>query len=106
MADGAAGGSRVVRLDSLKALLAERDVTTTADLAAELGVSVRTVARDLAVLRDMGMPIEGDRGRGGGVRLEPGWYLGRVHLNESEALGLLLSRAIAEKVGSPLLSAT
>jgi len=93
----------VVRLDSLKALLAERDVTTTTELAAELGVSVRTVARDLAVLRDMGMPIGGARGRGGGLRLEPGWSLGRVHLNESEALGLLLSLTIAEKVGSPLL---
>jgi predicted DNA-binding transcriptional regulator YafY len=49
------------------------------------------------------MPIEGDRGRGGGIRLERGWSLGRVHLNESEALGLLLSLTIAEKVGSPLL---
>jgi predicted DNA-binding transcriptional regulator YafY len=95
--------SRVLRLDALKTLLAERDYTTAADLAQELGVSMRTLHRDLALLREMGVPIEGDRGAGGGLRLEPGWSLGRVHLNEAEALGLLLSLTIAEKVGSPLL---
>lgn len=95
--------SRVLRLESLKALLAGRDTTTVADLAVELGVSTRTLHRDLALLRGMGVPVEGDRGTGGGLRMEPGWSLGRVHLNESEALGLLLSLAIAEKVGSPLL---
>jgi predicted DNA-binding transcriptional regulator YafY len=94
---------RVLRLEALKALLAERDYTTVADLAEELGVSTRTLHRDLALLREMGVPVEGDRGIGGGLRLEPGWSLGRVHLNESEALGLLLSLTIAEKVGSPLL---
>ena len=95
--------SRLLRLDALKGLLAERGYTTVADLAEELGVSTRTVHRDLALLREMGVPVEGDRGAGGGLRLEPGWSLGRVHLNESEALGLLLSLTIAEKVGSPLL---
>ena len=84
-------------------MLAERDHTTVGDLATELGISTRTLHRDLALLREMGVPVEGDRGTGGGLRLEPGWSLGRVHLNESEALGLLLSLTIAEKVGSPLL---
>jgi predicted DNA-binding transcriptional regulator YafY len=95
--------SRVLRLDELKALLADHDVTTVGDLTDDLGVSRRTVQRDLATLRDLGMPIEGDRGRGGGIRLEHGWSLGRVHLNESEALGMLFSLTIAEKIGSPLL---
>lgn len=95
--------SRTQRIDALKALLAARDRTTVAELATELAVSPRTVHRDLALLRDLGVPVEGDRGIGGGLRLEPGWSLGRVHLNESEALGLLLSLTIAEKVGSPLL---
>jgi predicted DNA-binding transcriptional regulator YafY len=94
---------RVLRLEALKAMLAERDSTTVGALADELGVSTRTLHRDLALLREMGVPVEGDRGTGCGLRLEPGWSLGRVHLNESEALGLLLSLTIAEKVGSPLL---
>lgn len=94
---------RMLRLEGLKALLSQREVVTAGELAAELGVTVRTVHRDLDLLREAGLPIEGERGRGGGLRLEQGWSLGRVHLNESEALGLLLSLTIAEKIGSPLL---
>jgi predicted DNA-binding transcriptional regulator YafY len=103
VADRPAPGGRAVRLEALKGLLAERDYTTAAELAAELGVSVRTLHRDLALLRDLGIPIDSDRGRGGGLRLERGWSLGRVHLSESEAIGMLLSLTIAEKVGSPLM---
>lgn len=95
--------SRVERLEALKLLLAEREYTTASDLADDLGVSLRTLHRDLAVLRDLGVPVGGLAGRGGGVFLERGWSLGRVHLNESEAMGLLLSLAIAERTGSPLL---
>jgi len=94
---------RAVRLEGLKGLLAERDYTTASELAEELGVSVRTLHRDLALLRDLGIPVDSDRGRGGGLRLEQGWSLGRVHLSESEAIGMLLSLTIAEKVGSPLM---
>src|SRR5918995_352758 len=103
MAEDLGTRSRVLRLDALKVLLADREAATAGELAIELGVNVRTVQRDLAALRKLGMPIESDRGRGGGIRLERGWSLGRVHLNESEALGLLLSLTIAEKIGSPLL---
>ena len=84
-------------------LLAERNYTTAAELAAELRVSVRTIHRDLASLRDLGIPVEGERGRDGGLRLESGWSLGRVHLSESEAIGMLLSLTIAERIGSPIL---
>ncbi len=94
---------QAARLETLKTLLAERDSTTAADLASELGVSVRTLHRDLAFLRNLGIPVDSDRGRGGGLRLEHGWSLGRVHLNEPEAIGLLVSLTIAEKVGSPIL---
>lgn len=96
-------GGRAVRLEALKALLAARDYSTAAELAAELDVSVRTLQRDLALLRDFGIPVDSDRGRGGGLHLEHGWSLGRVHLSESEAIGMLLSLTIAEKVGSPVL---
>ncbi len=95
--------SRVDRVEALKTLLADRDYTTAAELAAELGVSVRTLHRDLTLLRNLGMPMDSDGGRGGGLRLEHGWSLGRVHLNESEAIGLLLSLTVTVKLGSPLL---
>jgi predicted DNA-binding transcriptional regulator YafY len=42
------------------------------DLARELGVSVRTVARDVERLRISGVPLDVRQGRGGGVSLVPG----------------------------------
>lgn len=105
MGHGADGGAavRIERLEALKLLLAEREYTTAADLAADLRVSLRTLHRDLATLRDLGVPVGGVAGRGGGVYLERGWSLGRVHLNEREAMGLLLSLAVAAQLRSPLL---
>jgi len=98
-----ATSSQLRRLEELKALLKAREHATAADLSAELGVSLRTLNRDLAMLRDSGVPIESDRGRGGGLRLQRNWSLGRLHLSPEEAIDLLLSVAIAERMNSPLL---
>jgi predicted DNA-binding transcriptional regulator YafY len=95
---------RLDRLDLVTALLRDRPGVTAADIAAELGVSVRSVFRDLAVLRDRGYPVEADRGRGGGVRLHGNWGLGRILLSTEEALGTLLSLAISEKLGLPMFA--
>jgi predicted DNA-binding transcriptional regulator YafY len=95
--------SRVHRLEELKGLLKEREHVTAAELAVLLGVSMRTLNRDLELLRDGGVPIESDRGRGGGLRLQRNWALGRLHLSPAEAIDLLLSIAIAERMNSPLL---
>ena len=94
---------RISRLEELKGLLKSRDHTTAAMLADELGVSLRTLNRDLDVLRSHGVPIEADRGRGGGLRIHRAWSLGRIHLSDEEAIDLLLSVAIAERMHSPLL---
>jgi len=96
-------GSRLGRLEELKGLLKDRDFATAQDLAAELGVSRRTLHRYLAILRDAGLPIESGRGRGGGLRLHPRWGLGRVQFSPAEAIDLLLSIAIAERMNSPVL---
>jgi predicted DNA-binding transcriptional regulator YafY len=96
-------GARLRRLEELKALLKAREHTTAEDLAAELGVSLRTAHRDLAVLRDAGVPIDSDRGRGGGLRLQRNWALGRLHFTPAEAIDVLLSIAIGERMNSPLL---
>jgi predicted DNA-binding transcriptional regulator YafY len=98
-----AASSRLRRLEELKGLLKAREHVTAAELSAELGVSLRTLNRDLALLRDSGVPIESDRGRGGGLRLQRNWALGRLHLSPAEAIDLLLSIAIAERMNSPLL---
>lgn len=97
-----ATATRIDRLEQLKGLLAAADHATIGDLADELGVSGRTLSRDVALLRRTGLPIEADPGRGGGVRLAPGWRTGRVQFDRAEAIDLLLSLAIAERFGSPL----
>lgn len=95
--------SRLERLEQLKGLLASREHVTAAALADELGVSLRTISRDLEVLRSTGTPVESDRGRGGGLRLQQGWSSGRVHLAAEEAIDLLLAITIAERLQLPLL---
>jgi predicted DNA-binding transcriptional regulator YafY len=97
--------SRVDRLDLLTRVLRDRPGITVGSLAHELGVSVRSVFRDLDHLRERGYPIEADRGRGGGVRLHTSWGLGRVLLSSEEALCTLLSLAISEKLSFPMFSA-
>jgi predicted DNA-binding transcriptional regulator YafY len=90
-------------MQELEGLLKARDFWTADDLAVELGVSRRTLHRYLGALRDGGLPIESARGRGGGLRLDPSWGLGRIHFSAPEAIDLLLSIAIAERINSPVL---
>src|SRR5262245_45727136 len=91
---------RAERLMELADLLRGRDTTTVEDLARELGVSRRTLLRDLASLRERGMPISGEPGWGGGVRLEGSRGLAAVHLSLGEIvaiwLGARLSRAATD----------
>jgi predicted DNA-binding transcriptional regulator YafY len=92
--------SRAERLMEVSDLLRGREATTVAALADELRVSRRTILRDLATLRDRGVPITGDPGPGGGIRLEGGRGLAAVHLSLPEIvaiwLGARLSRATSE----------
>jgi predicted DNA-binding transcriptional regulator YafY len=94
--------NRLDRIDLIARLLRDRPGVTAAALAEQLGVSVRSVFRDLDHLRDRGYPIEADRGRGGGLRLHPSWGLGKVLLSSEEALCTLLSLAISEGLGFPI----
>ena len=91
---------RAERLFQLTELLRGRDVTTVADLSEELRVSRRTLLRDLAALRERGLPISGEAGRGGGVRLEGARGVAAVHLSLSEVVSIWiaarLSRAASE----------
>lgn len=92
--------SRLERLDELTGLLRAEDSSTASVLAKKLGISSRTLMRDLDVLKEKGYPIETDQGRGGGIRLHKHWGIGRLQLNYREVIDLLLSLAIMEKIGS------
>jgi predicted DNA-binding transcriptional regulator YafY len=72
------------RFFSLLLTLQSRETTTTADLAAQVGVSVRTVLRDLQWLQEAGFPLLIRRGRWGGVTLLPGGMLDTSRLTSSE----------------------
>src|ERR1700750_1264936 len=52
-------------------LLESRDGATTQELASALGVSLRTITRDLNWLRDAGLPVTAQPGRPGGVTMLP-----------------------------------
>lgn len=95
--------TKKLRMDRLLGLLKSDDHCTSEALAKKLRVSHRTLMRDIDELRDSGIPIEADRGRGGGLRLNSQWGLGRLQLNYKESLDLILSLAITEKFKSPLL---
>ena len=96
--------TRADRLDLLARVLRDRPGVTAGELARELGLSVRSVFRDLDTLRERGYPVEGARGRGGGLRLQGNWGLGRVLLSRDEALCTLLGLAIAERLGLPMFA--
>jgi predicted DNA-binding transcriptional regulator YafY len=97
--------ARADRLDLLARVLGDRPGVTAGALARELGLSVRTVFRDLDALRERGYPIEASRGRGGGLRLHRGWGMGRVLFSRDEALCTLLALAVSEKLRFPMLGA-
>ncbi|MGI5125835.1 helix-turn-helix transcriptional regulator [Pseudonocardia sp. CA-107938] len=63
-------------------------------LAEQLGVSERTVARDVERLRLSGVPLEVRPGRGGGVRLAHGTRPVPVHLDLPEIAALMSSLAV------------
>ncbi|MBK8213219.1 MAG: WYL domain-containing protein [Myxococcales bacterium] len=93
--------SRAVRLMELADRLRSADTTTVGTLAHDLGVSARTVLRDLATLRERGMPISGEVGPGGGVRLEGSRGVTAVHLGVAEIVTLWLAAQLA-RAGSEL----
>lgn len=96
---------RLRRMELLAVQLKQDEHCTVSDLADQHGVSARTIARDLSLMRDQGMQIDADRGRGGGVRLDRNWGVGRMNLAYSEAVDLLISIAVAERMNSPMFLA-
>jgi predicted DNA-binding transcriptional regulator YafY len=92
--------NRVDRIDRLERLLRLRGSVTAEALATELEVSVRSVYRDLDVLRGRGLRIDGEAGRGGGVRLDPASAPAAVQFRNDEVVSLWLANELARLAGT------
>jgi predicted DNA-binding transcriptional regulator YafY len=88
------------RLLELLELLQTRPLTTGREIADRLGIDARTARRYVGVLQELGIPVEGQRGVGGGYRIRPGYRLPPLMLGDEEAvavvLGLLATRGSSE----------
>jgi predicted DNA-binding transcriptional regulator YafY len=91
----AATSSRTLRLLSL---LQSRRHWAGEDLARRLGVSVRTLRRDVDRLRELGYPVEAQRGVDGGYALAPGAALPPLVLDDDEAVALAVGLQAAASV--------
>lgn len=91
--------ARVDRVMDLLEHLRASDATTVSRIAEALGVSRRTVLRDLATLRDRGVPIVGEAGPGGGVRLDRDRGLATVHMAVDELVALWLAARLSGSLG-------
>jgi len=68
-------------------------------LAADLGVSVRTVRNDIATLRELGYPVGASPGVAGGYRLGSGSRLPPLLLDDDEAMAVALGLVLAASHG-------
>lgn len=72
-------------------------------LAAELGISLRTLYRDISALQEQGADIEGTPGRG--YRLRPGFLLPPLMFTDEEIEALVLgTRWVASRTSDHVLS--
>jgi predicted DNA-binding transcriptional regulator YafY len=83
------------RVLQLLGLLQSRRVWTGEDLAERLGVTTRSVRRDVDRLRDLGYPVHASRGHGGGYQLGAGAALPPLLLDPDEAVAMAVCLRLA-----------
>ena len=79
-----------------------RTATTATHLAERLGVSERTVYRDIRDLVLVGTPIDGEAGVG--YRIRPGYDLPPLMFDRDEIQALVLGARIVRQFGDPVLA--
>jgi predicted DNA-binding transcriptional regulator YafY len=87
------------RLLELLELLQTRSLTTGREISDRLAIDGRTVRRYIAALQDLGIPVEGQRGVGGGYRVRPGYRLPPLMLSDDEAVIVVLGLIAARRQG-------
>ncbi|GAA4069572.1 YafY family protein [Actinomadura miaoliensis] len=88
------------RLLNLLSLLQTPREWPGAELAARLGVSTRTIRRDIDRLRELGYPVEATMGPDGGYRLVAGTAMPPLLLDDEEAVAIAVGLRTA--AGNPV----
>ncbi|KWX20828.1 transcriptional regulator [Mycolicibacterium wolinskyi] len=83
------------RVLQLLGLLQSRRVWTGEELAERLGVTGRSVRRDIERLRDLGYPVYASKGHGGGYQLGAGAALPPLLLDPDEAVAMAVCLRLA-----------
>jgi predicted DNA-binding transcriptional regulator YafY len=83
------------RVLQLLGLLQSRRVWTGEELAERLGVTTRSVRRDVDRLRELGYPVHASRGHGGGYQLGAGAALPPLLLDPDEAVAVAVCLRLA-----------
>jgi predicted DNA-binding transcriptional regulator YafY len=86
----------------IQLLLRRRTATTATHIAEKLGVSDRTVYRDIRDLVLAGTPIDGEAGVG--YRIKPGYDLPPLMFDKDEIQALVLGARIVRQFGDPALA--
>ncbi|HET7399784.1 MAG TPA: YafY family protein [Intrasporangium sp.] len=84
--------ARVLRLLDL---LQSRPVWSGTELGARLGVTTRSVRRDVERLRELGYPVNATQGAGGGYQLGAGRRLPPLLLDDDEAVAIAVCLRVA-----------
>ncbi len=87
------------RLLELLELLQTQPVTTGREIADRLDIDARTARRYITRLQELGIPVEGQRGVGGGYRIRPGYRLPPLMLTDDEAIVVTLGTIGARRLG-------
>jgi predicted DNA-binding transcriptional regulator YafY len=90
------------RLLTVLELLQSRQRVGGAELARRLEVDERTVRRYVTMLRDLGIPVDAERGRFGAYRLRRGYKLPPLLFTAEEALAVVLGLLAARQMGLTL----
>jgi predicted DNA-binding transcriptional regulator YafY len=93
-------GSSATRSLELLSLLQARPRWTAPELADRLGITERTVRRDMARLRDLGYPVIAEPGRAGGYRLGAGGALPPLLLSDDESVAVAIGLRVAATGGA------
>jgi len=86
------------RLITLIMFLQRRSNQKAAELAEELGVSIRTIHRYIAMLDEMGIPVYSERGPHGGFSLVRGYRMPPLVFTPEEAVAVHLGTSLVEEM--------